>query len=223
MKAEYFDREGLSEVELVTKIASLAYNKTQASNPDRLYRHLVENGHHSVFEFIDKPCILYVEAPIYVARQIMRHRSFSFLERSLRFTKNTNPSFDSIYSPLETLSFDWYMKLLSDGEKPEKARKILPMNIYTRFYMGGDEGAWANFFFYRLDKHAQEETRNLALMMANEMARNDKPFFAMMIYELNRIYNKKIEFVKQKLGDDANTKALQQQFADVIKILTEIR
>lgn len=83
-----------------------------------LYK-VISYKHLSVLEFSN---ILYqIECPIYIARQLMRYRCSSFLERSLRAC-----------GPMEGDS-EAYEKALAEGMKREDARAVLPLSTKTRF------------------------------------------------------------------------------------------
>jgi thymidylate synthase ThyX len=58
-----------------------------------------------------------------------------------------------------------YNKMIEKGIKPEKARSILPLSLYTEFWLQGDYLGLLNFFVHRLFPEAQEETRITALSM----------------------------------------------------------
>ena len=58
-----------------------------------------------------------------------------------------------------------YKTLLAKGERPEQARRVLPVSLYTTLYMGGFLDGWINFFRLRLDSHTQKETRELVEKM----------------------------------------------------------
>lgn len=107
-----------------------------------------------------------VEAPIFVARQWMRHRSFSYLEMSRRYVKGEKVAFrfygfkahgehpaDLLYDAAE----EAYAALIKDGEPAELARRVLPVGLMTKFYVGGFDRDWRKFVELRADKHAQPE------------------------------------------------------------------
>ena len=81
-----------------------------------LYK-VISYKHLSVLEFSN---ILYqIECPIYIARQLMRYRCSSFLERSLR-----------VCGPMEGDS-ESYERALAEGMKREDARAVLPLSTKT--------------------------------------------------------------------------------------------
>jgi len=117
-----------------------------------------------------------LKVPIFVARQIMRHRSFSYMEMSRRYVKSDKVKFEFWYGKDEIVHPDirvgscrmatvTYEHLISEGWKSEQARAFLPLGLYTVFWMQGDYRAWLNFFIHRLHPEAQEETRLVAQVM----------------------------------------------------------
>lgn len=103
-----------------------------------------------------------VECPIFVARQWMRHRSFSYLEMSRRYVKDSKVPVefygdDKLY--INELAVDTYDLLITSGEPPELARRVLPIGMMTKFYVGGFNRSWKKFFDLRSDLRAQAEIR----------------------------------------------------------------
>ena len=113
--------------------------------------------------------------PIFIARQIMRHRQFSYQELSRRYVDDKRvplefwePSVGSNTSWLQRYERDarlLYQSIKSTGVPPEIARSVLPLSLYTEFWMQGDAPAWENYFKLRLDPHTQKEHRELAQAM----------------------------------------------------------
>lgn len=103
-------------------------------------KQLYKDRHTSVFEFIN--FTFNVRAPIFVARQWMRHRTGKYIEQSLRYCE-ANPVFyyppdspESVRKLLESSYFESvrvYQLLLKRGEKKEMARICLPVSLYTEF------------------------------------------------------------------------------------------
>lgn len=114
-----------------------------------------------------------IKLPIFVARQLMRHRCFSFLELSRRYTTHKKKPYE-FYIPKDfselvegfyNHSVALYEELIAKGFKQEQARIILPQSLYTELYLQGDVECFQNFFALRLDEHAQYEIRELAKTM----------------------------------------------------------
>jgi len=115
-----------------------------------------------------------IKVPIFVARQVMRHRQFSYQELSRRYTADDQVALESwspdidlriLYTDLYNHAYKIYRALILDGKRPEIARAVLPVGLYTEFWMQGDAPAWENYFKLRLNKHAQPEHRELAQAM----------------------------------------------------------
>ena len=115
----------LAQVARVTRGADLTTFKPSFFGPEQrgkdleLLRKIILYKHLSVLEFSN---ILYqIECPIYIARQLMRYRCSSFLERSLR-----------VCGPMEGDAED-YKNAIESGMKREDARALLPLSTRTRF------------------------------------------------------------------------------------------
>jgi len=144
-------------------IANLSYGGTKKytqKTAKQLVEKIIKLGHTSVLEF--GGATFYVKTPIFVARQWMRHRHFSYLERSGRYTKFTEESIPQDIDPTmrEELKnqLEIYAQLL-ENHKKEDARAVLGTGFLTEFYVSGNLRAWANFLKLRLTEHAQKEIR----------------------------------------------------------------
>ena len=160
--------------------------KTEFDEKDEvLLKYLVENRHMTPLEHITFS--FSVHCPIFVARQWMRHRTFSYNEISRRYTtvdlefyfpdtfrkqseSNRQASTDEIiekntearqiYSKITDDCFDAYEKMLELGVCKEQARAILPQNMMTTFWMTGNLRNILHFIELRDDDHAQKEIQN---------------------------------------------------------------
>ena len=119
--------EMLPRVARVTRGADLTIVKPSMCSDEQrekdldLLRKIISYKHLSVLEFSN---ILYqIECPIYIARQLMRYRCSSFLERSLR-----------VCGPMEgDAVLEDYKNAIESGMKREDARALLPLSTRTRF------------------------------------------------------------------------------------------
>lgn len=111
-----------------------------------LLKALFKMKHFSVFEF--SGATFQIECPIYVARQLMRYRNASYIERSLRRCK-----------PFE--EDDAYESALSGGEKKEDARSLLPLSTRTRFLWKMNLREMLHVFDERLTPTTQPITRSV--------------------------------------------------------------
>lgn len=119
-----------------------------------------------------------VEAPIFVARQWMRHRSFAYLEMSRRYTKGSRVPWEfygvgeyaqNIHpGELKTDAGFWntcdleYQRRLDAGWPNEIARGCMPVEAMTKFWTCGFDRDWEAFLKLRDDDHAQPEIRTFA-------------------------------------------------------------
>ncbi len=161
----------------------------------KLLKFLLTNRHTSPFEQV----ILTWEMkmPIFVARQIVRHRTASLNEVSQRYTELDPPEF---YIPEEFRHQDtvnkqgstneWindgdfmrtemeaqykeahslYRLMINYGVAREQARIVLPLATYTKWIWTNDLHNTLHFLSLRMDEHAQWETRQYANAMFDIM------------------------------------------------------
>jgi thymidylate synthase (FAD) len=168
----------------IVQVARLS-RKSEGSpeSDERLLRHLVKCGHTTPLEFVQ--FTFWIKCPILVARQWMRHRTGTFLEKSLRYTTEEpefytpeewrgNLSEDEIIGLQESLKSAYskveiIYRAMSQGHKgqPEQVRIILPLGTMTEFYWRVDAHNLINGFLrQRLDKAAQAEMREYAQAVA---------------------------------------------------------
>lgn len=150
----------------------------------RLINYLHKHKHHSPFNhaFLSFRC----KAPIFVARQLVKHKFMPWNEVSRRYV-DSEPEFyfpeywrkraDNVkQGSLEEqareisiadknftqLAFRRYRQLLDEGIAPEEARMVLPLNTMTEWIWSGTLGAFLDMLVLRLDKHSQYESRIVA-------------------------------------------------------------
>lgn len=129
------------------KTPSLTADCERDATKDRAtIRNCFNAGHMSVFEFVD--ATVFIECPIYVARQIMRYRCASYLERSLRRCEPLEANIE-------------YQDLIARGVSKENARAVLPLSTQTQFYMKANLREWFHIFDERINTAAQAETNYL--------------------------------------------------------------
>lgn len=188
-----FTHCGGKEEEIIKSARMSTQKGFQGWDQDKkLLKYLWDNKHATPFEF----CTLSVQikAPIFVARQVFRSRTFSYNELSGRYselpesfympklkyqdTKNKQGSdgylSDEEANPivLECIehhkkAFALYRTMLQAGVSREQARIVLPVSIMTEWRMCGNLRNWMHFLSLRLDSHAQQETRELAKGIAS--------------------------------------------------------
>jgi thymidylate synthase (FAD) len=170
------------------RVSTLTDQETYSQERDlKLSRYLLSHGHTSPYEHCGATFL--IKCPIYCARQIMRHRTFSYNEVSRRYT-DENISFylpktlnrqhkrrlqcstdqelersqdllDQMRDHQEAAS-QLYYALIDQGVSREQARAVLPQSLMTRFYMSGNLLNWLKFIKIRTDHHTQHEARMIA-------------------------------------------------------------
>lgn len=179
----------------IVQAARVSYGLgTKNARDDRgLIRYLMRHRHTTPFEMVEFKFLM--KLPIFVARQLVRHRTASLNEYSARYSvvpdefhlpepediraqsqRNRQGRGDALPTPavtafradVERISQDAYRsyeKALEQGVARELARILLPVNLYTQWYWKTDLHNLLHFLSLRLDPHAQEEIRRFAQAM----------------------------------------------------------
>lgn len=150
---------------LLSQIAGLSHNSEKGPSVAKL----LEWEHTSPLEFAGM--IFKIKAPLFVNRQLFRHRTFSYLEQSGRYNKMQPefyvPNDDAEIMATYSATYEEYLDLLKRGIPKEQARAILPLGMYSTFYVKMDLRNMLNFFELRLDSHAQKEIQEYAYAILN--------------------------------------------------------
>ena len=189
--------EGEALVAFMARVSNPGNQDNPASAP-KLIKYLAKNNHWSPFEMVH--ICMEIETTRDIARQILRHRSFSFQEFSQRYaevpqdgfeygearlqdSKNRQNSLESDDKELQ----DWwtvtqaravldaqylYKEALDKGIAKEVARKLLPEGLtVSRMYMNGTLRSWLHYVAIRCDSATQKEHREVALLCKQEIAK----------------------------------------------------
>jgi len=162
-------------------------NQDNKDTAPKLLKYLIDNKHWSPFEMVN--VCMEIETTRDIARQMLRHRSFSFQEFSQRYAiasesefsqprlqdwKNRQNSIEvedrelyrywwSLQQVVLSTSLDAYHQALDSGIAKEVARKVLPEGIMlSRLYMNGTLRSWLHYLDVRCDKATQKEHRDVA-------------------------------------------------------------
>ncbi len=152
-------------------------NQENFETAGKLLEYCVKHKHYSVFETCS--LTMEIETPRDIARQILRHRSFSFQEFSQRYAQSTEfverecrlqdsknrqnslrISDDDLISEWRKLQEDVrvtaqhnYEKALSLGLAKETCRVLLPEGLtLSKLYMQGSVRSWIHFIQVRDDE-----------------------------------------------------------------------
>lgn len=150
-----------------------------------LIRYLMRHTHTSPLEMIEFK--FHCKLPIFVAREMIRHRTANVNEMSGRYSEmpeeyyipgelrvqsliNTQGSegllgdaqiqTDKYLMRLQSQdAFKFYNRMLEQGVAREQARIVLPLSTYTEWYWKIDLHNLLHFLDLRCDHHAQQEIR----------------------------------------------------------------
>ena len=177
-------------------------NQNNTQTNEKLVRYLIKNNHWSPLEMVN--VCLEIETTRDIARQILRHRSFSFQEFSQRYavadlgfeckearmqdTKNRQNSIKTNNADLEQewtkqqnslaehaqTAYNW---ALENGIAKEQARAVLPEGMTTtKMYMNGTLRSWVHYISLRHANGTQNEHSDIAIACANAI----QPIFPMI-------------------------------------------
>ena len=165
-------------------------NQSNTKTADKLLNYLIKHKHWSPFEMVSA-CIE-INTTRDIARQILRHRSFSFQEFSQRYAnpveelefvtrearmQDTKNRQNSIEVDDRTFQIDWereqgrviwmckkvYQQAIKKGIAKEVARAVLPEGlIKSRLYMNGTIRSWIHFIELRSANGTQKECMEVA-------------------------------------------------------------
>jgi thymidylate synthase (FAD) len=162
-------------------------NQDNPATAPKLLSYLIKNNHWSPFEMVN--VCMEIETTRDIARQILRHRSFSFQEFSQRYAEvvnwdkgearlqdnknrqNSIPTqdrelqrwWDEQQVAVWKQSTEAYKLALQQGIAKEVARKVLPEGLaMSRMYMNGTLRSWLHYVDIRCDVSTQKEHREVA-------------------------------------------------------------
>ena len=157
--------------------------------------------------------VLKIETPIFIDRQLVRHRNDSRIEMSRRYVKPDKVSF-SYYWPefmldkgkeYEKFYQKAYQEIFDMSHRAEVARICLPLNLYTTYYVMRDFVSARNFYVRRFNKHAQRETRELVtkeLMILKEEYPDFLGQYVIVVDTFEMVHILELEKYANDLGKD---------------------
>jgi thymidylate synthase (FAD) len=178
-----------SFIAYVARVSNPA-NQNNVETSERLLKYLVKHKHWSPFEMVH--IVMEIETTRDIARQILRHRSFSFQEFSQRYAnvtvmseprearlqdqKNRQNSIE-ITNDEQGITDVWYDMqkqikkdvqrvyewAIENGIAKEVARSVLPEGLtMSRMYMSGSLRSWIHYCELRMGNGTQKEHRLIA-------------------------------------------------------------
>lgn len=164
-------------------------NQNNTETNEKLIKYLTKNNHWSPLEMVS--ICLEIETTRDIARQILRHRSFSFQEFSQRYavadlgfetkearTQDKKNRQNSITTDNQELIDNWeiqqnnvseiaakaYNWALENGIAKEQARSVLPEGMtISRMYMNGTLRSWVHYIQLRSGNGTQKEHQEVAI------------------------------------------------------------
>jgi len=155
---------------------------------DKLIRYLAKHKHISPFGHAFAS--FHVKAPIFVARQLVKHKFLRWNEISRRYVDD-EPEFyepdvwrgrsedkkqgsDGVVEYEEDWDYNYdlrrtYNKMLEAGVAPEQARMVLPQSTMTEWYWSGSLDAFASMCKLRCASDTQYESRIVANQISEVM------------------------------------------------------
>ena len=201
---ELYVGNDVQELVSYTARVSNPSNQDNTETSEKLLRYLIREKHWSPFEMVS--ACLEVTTTRDIARQLLRHRSFSFQEFSQRYadptqdlnfvirearlqdTKNRQNSIETDDSELQLLwdeqqeivaraSKQAYNWAILNGIAKEQARAVLPEGIMeSRLYVNGTIRSWIHYIDLRSGHGTQKEHIELARQCADAL----EPIFPMI-------------------------------------------
>jgi thymidylate synthase (FAD) len=157
----------------------------------KLIRYLAKHKHISPFGHCFAS--FHVKAPIFVARQLVKHKFLRWNEISRRYVddepefytpnvwrgrsadkKQGSDGFVSTVAEPEFVNYTAlrvYKQMIEEGVAPEMARMVLPQNTMTEWYWSGSLDAFADMCRLRCASDTQYETRLVADNINGEMSK----------------------------------------------------
>ena len=196
---ESYFAENMTELVAFCARVSNPSNQSNKDTSEKLIRYLVKNQHWSPLEMVSM--CLEIETTRDIARQILRHRSFSFQEFSQRYadptqeldfvtrearlqdTKNRQNSIETDNLALQSFWETRQKKVIEEcknaydwaianGIAKEQARAVLPEGLtVSRLYMNGTLRSWIHYIQLRSANGTQKEHKEIALKCAEVIAK----------------------------------------------------
>jgi thymidylate synthase (FAD) len=175
------------------KVSFAKESKEFDDNSVRLIKYLAKHKHMSPFGHCFAS--FHVKAPIFVARQLVKHKFLRWNEVSRRYVDDEPQFYEpkewrgrsadkkqgsdgvvKLYGVAEQIVDDYaaealtaYQALLEAGVAPEQARMVLPQSTMTEWWWSGSLDAFADMCNLRCKPDTQLETRIVANQICDKM------------------------------------------------------
>ena len=199
---EFLEETNMGTLEELGSYCARVSNPSNQNNTEtsaKLIRYLIDHKHWSPLEMVN--ICIEIQTTRDIARQILRHRSFSFQEFSQRYAdptkdlnfverearlqdlKNRQNSIEGVdpfvqygwsvaQQKVIDASKDAYKWAIENGIAKEQARVVLPEGIMeSRMYMSGSLRSWVHYLQLRTANGTQKEHREVAVACAKEISK----------------------------------------------------
>ena len=167
---------------------------------EKLIKYLAKHKHMSPFGHCFAS--FHIKAPLFVARQLVKHKFLRWNEISRRYvdskpefyepdewrgkSKDKKQGSEGVVQVYMDQSMQWYRQfvayenLINNGVCPEQARMVLPQSMMTEWYWSGSLDAFADMCNLRCTGDTQLETR----LVANQICDSMKELFPVSWFAL---------------------------------------
>ena len=184
MRVELIDHMGndLSVVNAARVSFAKEHKEFDHIGDTKLIHYLAKHNHWSPFGHASMQ--FHIKAPVFVARQLVKHQvGLTWNEVSRRYVDNEPEFYEPTewrlaaedkkqgsseetvkysISPAHKFAKECYKNMLNLGIAPEMARMVLPQNLYTEWYWSGTLYAFSRVCNLRCAEDTQSETRTIA-------------------------------------------------------------
>jgi thymidylate synthase (FAD) len=193
--------EGVTTAEQLIVYAARVSNPSNQNNEEtseKLLRYCIRNKHFSVFEMVN--VVMQIDTTRDIARQILRHRSFSFQEFSQRYADPTKDlgfvtrearlqdkknrqnsvevddadlhwTWNELQQYVIDVATNTYKWGIENGIAKEQARAVLPEGLTcSRMYMNGTLRSWIHYCELRMSNGTQKEHMEVAKIAWSELS-----------------------------------------------------
>jgi thymidylate synthase (FAD) len=196
--SQHFNHDLLDLVAFCARVSN-PDNQMNTATSEKLVKYLINNQHWSPLEMVS--CCLEINTTRDIARQLLRHRSFSFQEYSQRYADPTKDldfrtrearlqdpknRQNSVKSENDGLHIEWHRRqrnvieaatnayewAINNGIAKEQARAVLPEgNTMSRLYVNGTLRSWMHYIQLRSANGTQLEHIELAKACARVISK----------------------------------------------------
>jgi thymidylate synthase (FAD) len=194
---------------LITYMARVSSDYQDNPDIEKLIVYCIKKGHWSIFEMANL-CVEVI-APLYVINQILRHKSFSFQQFSMRYNKhdkistelnipefrekningnrqssniehNKNLEYQLKTEKIYKDIYGFFDEMINNNVSYETARAILPVSQFSKIYINGNIRSWIHYLKARTYIDTQLEHREIAVMIRDQIFKHYYPIIYKAVF-----------------------------------------